>query len=212
MKPTFTGIIPLPLGKEPDPKKTYMLDNVPFPPSDDRKKAPGGLKLPPGGLTLIHGQRIGMVALAQVRAMLAKKKKQAVPVYIELVDNAGSLSVYLPKDLAGTKILHLDRLDKKLRDTVIELMDQYAKAEGKPYPWPQKRRAVDDLDIIMNRPHLVTNLLKEKEFKHLQVICYPIYAGGKITRRGTIYRRKVIKQMYSTYYPDMKLKLPDWLK
>ena len=211
MKPTFTGIIPLPIGKEPESRITYTLDNVPFPPSHDPEKAPGGLRPPQGGLTVIHGQRIGMVALAQVRAMLAESKLQGVPIYIE-AEESGAKSLYTPQDLPGTKILHLDRLDKKLRDQVINFMDQYAKAEGTPYPWPKKRRAVDELEIIMNRPHLIANLLHEKGFKHLQIICYPINAGGQMTRRGTIFRRKAIKQIYSTYYPNIKLKLPTWLK
>ena len=212
MKVTFTGVVPLPIGEEPDPSVIYTLDNVPFPPIDDPRKAPSGLRPPQAGLTLIHGQRIGMVALAQVRAMLATSNLQAIPVSVEVESVIGARTLYRSEDLADSNVLHLDRLSAELRDKVIGYLDRYATQEGMPFPWPKKRRACDATEIIMFRPHLLTNLLQEAQFKHLQVICYPVKTGNTITRRGTIFHRQAISRIYSMYYPDIRISLPGWLK
>jgi len=212
MKVTFTGIIPLPLGEEPDPAIIYTLDNVPFPPLNDPRKAPGGLRPPQTGITLIHGQRIGMVALAQIRAMLVAANLQAIPISVEVESVVGAKTLYRSEDLANVNVLHLDRLSAELRDEVIDHLDCYARQEGMPYPWPEKRRACDADEIIMSRPHLIAYLLQEEQFKHLQVICYPVKTGGTITRRGTIFDCQAISRIYSMYYPGISISLPGWLQ
>lgn len=211
MNITLTGVLAIPAGEEPNPKIVYTLGNVPFPPPDDRAKAPAGLIAPPTGLTLLYGQSTGMLGLAQVHAMLSKQKLRAIPVTVTLEQHIGARNHYDSAALKETRILHLDRLTSRLRDKVVSLFEKYAEEEGMPFPTPDKDTVQKRLEIIMYRPHLVARLREEPQFRHLDVICYPVRTGGRMTKRGTLFRSNLVKSIACPYFPKVHVSLPTWL-
>jgi len=212
MNLTLTGVIPLIASATPDLSVIYTLDDVPFPPSADPKKAPMGLRAPHGGLTLIHGQRVGMVALSQVRALLAASGYRLIPVSVEMAGNLGSQAHYRDTDLPHVRMLNLDYINAPLRDRIVDLFVRYTQEEGMPFPIPAKPRAHEIMEIVMYRPHLIARLHDEPDFAHLDVICYPVATAGKPTRRATVFSRKAIQSIRSPFFTGMKIELPSRLK
>jgi len=208
MNITLTGILPIPEGQTPSDKVVYTLDNVPFPPPSDPAKAPQGLMPPADGLTLLYGQRVGMLGLAQVRALLGQSGLRAVPVTVTLAHDIGARSHYQTADLKKTRILHLDRLSADLRDRVIDLFTGYAASEGIPFVPSDKATVHERFQVVMNRPHLVARLREEREFRHLDVICYPVMTAGKLTKRATLFGASVVESVTCQFFNNLTIELP----
>jgi len=208
MNITLTGILPIPEGQTPSDQVTYTLDNVPFPPPSDPAKAPQGLSPPPNGLTLLYGQRVGMVGLAQVRAMLAQSNLRTVPVTVTLSQDIGASSHYQKTDLKKTRILHLDRLSADLRDRVVDLFEGYAASEGIPFVQADGATVHERFEVVMYRPHLIARLREERDFKHLAVICYPVLTAGKLTKRATLFNADVVESVSCQFFNNLTIELP----
>jgi len=211
MKRTLTGIIPIPFGEEPVSNKHYTLSDIPFLAFSD---AGGGnmLQYPRTGLTLIHGYRTGIKDLHLSRLYYQKNGYDIIPVTLEIKKITFSTNRYTLNDLPNYKILHLDMAMGDLRKYILSLLYDFAKEEGTPFETSSKvKKSNSDMSIIMTRPHLLDRLHAHEDFKHIKLMYYPVRTDRRITSFATLFESDLVEGVYSLYYPELKIRLPDWL-
>lgn len=161
---------------------------------------------PERGITLLYGFREALDELSRRQNAAASKGLDTY--FLEAIVDVGLNipGLVSPEKLPKTKMINLNRITVALEDIIIDYWRKYLADEGLS---PQE---IDQLDwgtgqkYISAYPHLLDRLIQEPEFKHLNVIVYPVRTqDGHIVKAATIFNLDAITKTQVRYYPDVKV-------
>lgn len=163
------------------------------------------IKGPQTGLVTLYGFKDAVEELSVYRLEADRNRLQFAKVEIKV--EAGNIpqTQSTMANLNDSIFLNTRRMNKELESKIQEYWSQYLEEDG----YDPSKVSWKHFDYMTNFPHYFDRLRNEPEFKHIEMISFPLRDGTKVRHNVALFSYDHVLSVEAKNFPEIKVHMPE---